>query len=244
MINSGIGDMLVTSRSFVEYVAMFAISDADLAGKILDCPAGAASFSAVARERGTAVTACDVAYDDMAGTVANARAEAVRGNEYVRAHPEQFAGQFFTDADHHLSHRLEASDDFVRDVAENPDSYVVAALPDLPFGDCSFDLVLSSHLLFTYGDRFDQATHLQFLRELLRVARKELRIFPLVSHVTHQRYEHLDALRRALHADGVETEIVAVDYDFERDAHEMLVCIRRSVISDLPSGTSCREVTG
>lgn len=226
MINSGIGDVLVTSRSFVEYVAMFSITDADLAGTILDCPAGAASFSAVARERGTAVTACDVAYGDMARTVANARAEAVRGNEYVQANPEQFAGQFFTDADHHLSHRLEASDDFVRDVAENPDSYVVAALPDLPFGDCSFDLVLSSHLLFTYGDRFDQATHLQFLRELLRVARKELRIFPLVSHVTHQRYEHLDALRKVLHAEGVETEIVAVDYDFEIDTQEMLVCIR------------------
>lgn len=226
MIKSGIGDMLVTSRSFDEYVAMFAITDADLAGTILDCPAGAASFTAVARERGTAVTACDVAYGDMARTVANARAEAVRGNEYVQANSEQFAGRFFTDADHHLRHRLHASENFVRDVAENPDSYVVAALPDLPFDDRSFDLVLSSHLLFTYSDRFDQATHLQFLRELLRVARKELRIFPLVSHVTHQRYEHLDALRKVLRAEGVETEIVAVDYDFEVDAQEMLVCIR------------------
>ncbi|OYD69804.1 methyltransferase domain-containing protein [Rhodococcus sp. OK302] len=226
MIKSGIGDVLVTSRSFVEYVAMFSITDADLAGTILDCPAGAASFSAVARERGTAVTACDVAYGDMARTVANAGAEAIRGNEYVEANPEQFSGEFFTDANHHLSHRLQASEDFARDVAENPDSYVVAALPDLPFDNRSFDLVLSSHLLFTYGDRFDQGTHLQFLRELLRVARKELRIFPLVSHVTHQRYEHLDALRKVLRADVVETEIVAVDYDFEIDAQEMLVCIR------------------
>ena len=32
---------------------------------------------------------------------------------------------------------------------------MTAALPDLPFPDDAFDLVLSSHLLFTYADRLD-----------------------------------------------------------------------------------------
>lgn len=36
---SGIGAMLVSSRSLAEYRAMFALSNGDLAKRILDCPA-------------------------------------------------------------------------------------------------------------------------------------------------------------------------------------------------------------
>jgi ubiquinone/menaquinone biosynthesis C-methylase UbiE len=38
---------------------------------------------------------------------------------------------------------------FGTDLTAHPDRYVAALLPPLPFPDNSFDLVLTSHLLFT-----------------------------------------------------------------------------------------------
>lgn len=224
----GIGDMLVTSRSFDEYVAMFALTDRDLSGTILDCPAGAASFGAIARRHGATVTSCDVAYGEMSRTLSSARDEVRRGHRYVQDHSDRYAGTFFTDADHHLTHRLAAADDFVDDATLDPGAYVAGSLPDLPFTDGAFDLVLSSHLLFTYDDRLDEAAHLGCLRELIRVARREVRVFPLVSHITHGRCRHLEALRAQVRRDGIETAVVDVDYGFEDGARQMLVCRLRT----------------
>ena len=42
-------------RSFDEYRAMFALSDADLDGRLLGCGDGPASFNAVATRRGAKV---------------------------------------------------------------------------------------------------------------------------------------------------------------------------------------------
>ena len=65
--------------------------------------------------------------------------------------------------------------------------YVVAALPRLPFDDGAFRLVLSAYLLFAYPDHLDEAAHERALRELLRVAREEVRVFPLIdtAYVRH-----------------------------------------------------------
>ena len=49
-------------RSFEEYQAMFAISDADLAGRILGCGDGPAGFNAVGTRRGATIISCDPIY--------------------------------------------------------------------------------------------------------------------------------------------------------------------------------------
>lgn len=49
-------------RSFEEYLAMFALSDLDLKGRLLGCGDGPASFNAVATSQGVAVTSCDPIY--------------------------------------------------------------------------------------------------------------------------------------------------------------------------------------
>src|SRR5689334_4394176 len=49
-------------RSFDEYRAMFALSDADLEGRVLGCGDGPASFNAVATRRGANVISCDPLY--------------------------------------------------------------------------------------------------------------------------------------------------------------------------------------
>lgn len=226
MSNKGIGNMLVSSRSFDEYVAMFSLDDADLSSTILDCPAGAASFTAGARKRGALVTACDRVYTDKQSLMEAARAETIRGNEYVSANAGDFSGTFFRDARHHLEHRLDAVDRFADDCTAHPESYVAGTLPELPFADRSFDLVVSSHLLFTYGDSLDVETHHAYLSELVRVAREEVRVFPLMPMGSPERYPHLDILRRLLAESGIETGIVAVEYEFQRGGNEMLVCRR------------------
>ncbi|HEX5187442.1 MAG TPA: hypothetical protein VFV86_11185 [Nitrososphaeraceae archaeon] len=57
--------------------------------------------------------------------------------------------------------------------------YVKAVLPKLPFGYKSFDLVLSSNFLFYYHNMFDYDFHHDSILEMLRVASKEVRIFPV-----------------------------------------------------------------
>jgi hypothetical protein len=47
-----VGDYLISARSFEEYRAMFAITDAGLTGAVLDCPGGGSSFTAGQRGRG------------------------------------------------------------------------------------------------------------------------------------------------------------------------------------------------
>ena len=49
-------------RSYDEYVRMFALSEADLAGRLLGCGNGPASFDSEATRRGGRVVSCDPPY--------------------------------------------------------------------------------------------------------------------------------------------------------------------------------------
>lgn len=219
-----LGSTLFSARSLAEYRAMFALTDDDLTGRVLDCPGGAASFTAdVAASGGTAV-AVDVAYDRPAAELAAlARAEAHRGNAYMAGNAERYAWTWFPDLAAHHQTRLDAADAFARDVVAHPERYVAAALPRLPFPDRAFDLVLSAHLLFTYRDRLDADFHLQALLELNRVARAQVRLFPLVEHTGRSNEKLLDQLRARLNEYGVDSDIRRVDYEFQRGASQMLV---------------------
>jgi ubiquinone/menaquinone biosynthesis C-methylase UbiE len=97
------------------------------------------------------------------------------------------------------------------------------SLPDLPFADDSFDLVLSSHLLFTYSDRLDRAFHRAALLELARVSRGQVRAFPLVSQIGRPETELVEQVMADLAAADVRASIRAVDYYFEPGAGSMLV---------------------
>jgi hypothetical protein len=220
----GLGDIIVTARPFDEYMAMFHLSDHDLAaGAVLDCPAGASGFAAGARARGCDVTAADPEYAGPApALVERAHRDTAFGNRYVRENPGTYAWGFFRDPDDHLSRRMDAVDEFARDRAANPSAYVAAALPRLPFGDGAFRLVVSSHLLFVYPDHFDYPQHLAFARELARVASVEARVFPLVDTTTRP-WPHVQRLRGDLHAVGVWSEVRPVPYEFIRGGDQMLV---------------------
>lgn len=225
--SSGIGGMLVSSRSLAEYRAMFDLSDADLGRRVLDCPAGASSFTAEVNATGGDVTACDPIYADQ-GPVTLARRsrdETNRGNAYVRAHPEQYRWSFFADPDEHQRSRHAAGSRFAADMERHPNRYVAGSLPALPFIAGNFDLVLSSHLLFSYADRLDFAFHRAAILELVRVAREEVRIFPLVA-MGAVAYPNLDQLRAQLSGHGVRSRIVDVNYELQAGGYQMMTCHR------------------
>jgi len=219
----GLGDIIVTSRGFDEYCAMFDLAELALGElEILDCPGGASGFPAGARALGARVVSVDPVYlIPSAELLARARRDTLHGNQYLRDHPDLYVFEWFTDADDHATRRLSSLAAFARDFAGPDDRYVPARLPALPFADGSFDLVLSGHLLFTYPDHMDEAAHLAALRELVRVSRRQVRVFPLVdTTVTPSPY--LDKLRRVLETEGARTALRRVPYHFQRGADTML----------------------
>ena len=59
----GIGDIIVSSRPYDEYLAMFGLEErVVLAGPVLDCPGGAGPFGAAVRARGGRAVSADPAY--------------------------------------------------------------------------------------------------------------------------------------------------------------------------------------
>ena len=217
-----VGETLLSARSADEYLAMFDLHLDELrSSRVLDCPGGAAAFTAACAQAGVAAVAVDPAYAAArAARVARARADAARGSAYVRAHADRYAWTFFADPDEHDRARSTAVERFADDVAVAPHRYVAGELPALPFADGSFDLAVSSHLLFTYDDRLDLTFHVAAMREMLRVS-TEVRVFPLLGGGRTEGL--LPAVTAALRADGVDVAIRQVGYELQRGGNEMLV---------------------
>jgi hypothetical protein len=220
-----IGAMLVSSRSLAEYQAMFALTDADLARSILDCPGGVASFTAEVTGAGGQVRACDPIYDRPTQAITElSKADMLRAQRYQREHPDGYVWSFFDGPAHYLESRFHAADLFSRHREASPEHYIVAALPDLPFADREFDLALSSHLLFAYADRLDHDFHLRSIQELVRVA-AEVRVYPLVPF-GYPDNPALPALIDHLNETGLTAETREVDYELHRGATTMLRIVR------------------
>jgi hypothetical protein len=218
-----IGDYLVSARSFAEYRAMFDLTDGDLAGRVLDCPGGGASFTATARALGVDAVAVDPVYALPAGELAARMAgELARGSRWTEAHRDRYVWDFHGSPAGHARLRAASAQLFLRDRPAAPGRYVPGALPALPFRDGSADLVLSSHLLFTYADRLDAAFHLAALLEMRRVSRGRVRVYPLVDQAGAALPDLLGSLLAGLGAAGVPAAVRTVGYEFQRGATEML----------------------
>ncbi|MCP2293243.1 class I SAM-dependent methyltransferase [Nocardia amikacinitolerans] len=220
-----LGEFLISARSLAEYRAIFDLADTDLRGRrILDCPGGAASFAAEAAVLGAQVTATDPIYAKPATELRElARTETERGSAYAGAHHDRYRWDFYGDPDRLQAVRLSAAGRFGADLAAHPDRYVAAQLPALPFADNSFDLTLSSHLLFTYADRLDADFHLAALLELSRVTQGETRLYPLVDHTGRHQDDLVAHLRKELHHKGIPTTLRPTRYEFHHGATSMLV---------------------
>ncbi|MFD6161852.1 methyltransferase domain-containing protein [Nocardia sp. NPDC060256] len=219
-----LGEFLVSARSLAEYRAIFTLTDADLHGRILDCPGGAASFTAEANALGADVTATDPIYarppDELRSL---ASAETDRGSDWATAHSERYRWDWYGGPRQLRAMRHAAARRFGADLSAHPERYIAAALPSLPFPDDSFDLALSSHLLFTYADRLTPDFHLEALLELARVCAGEIRAYPLVDHLGIHQDELVAYLRKELEDKGIRTGLREISYEFHHGANTVLV---------------------
>jgi hypothetical protein len=203
---------------------MFDLAADDLEGGVLDVCAGGSSFVAECGALGASAWAVDPAYASSPSRLAEAvRSSVDEGHRIIAEHPDRFVWTYYASPDHHRQIRETAADRFLLDCAARPGCYVAGELPRLPFRDGSARLVLCSHLLFTWSDQLDPAWHLAALRELVRVAAAQARVFPLVVAGTGGPVPFLAAVLEELRSDGVRTTVRKVPYEFQAGADEMLV---------------------
>lgn len=219
-------------RSLAEYTSFFNLNLRQLKGKaVLDVAAGPASFTAEACRAGIDAVAVDPLYGSRLETLAT-HVQLDYGRMLksmrMRKNRDRFRMKSFRSMAAAERDRSAAARRFLEDYEAHfvHGRYYGAALPQLPFFDRTFHVVLCAHLLFLYAAQFDYVFHLAACRELLRVARYEVRIHP-VCGADGKPYQELERLRRELANDGIESEVRAVDYEFFAGANSMLVLTRK-----------------
>jgi hypothetical protein len=202
---------------------MFSLSGADLAGRILGCGDGPASFNAEATRIGTKVVSCDPLYafskDDIKARIVAIYEQVI---EQTRQNQNEFVWEAITSVEELDQVRMAAMEAFLDDYPAGliEGRYLDLELPSLSFPDGDFDLALCSHLLFLYSRQLDETFHHSSLLELCRVA-NEVRVFPLLA-LGGAISPHLDGSVEMLRAAGHQVSIQRVNYEFQRGACEML----------------------
>jgi SAM-dependent methyltransferase len=210
-------------RSFEEYVAMFALTEADLGSRILGCGDGPASFNAGLTKRGGCVVSVDPLYrfsaNDIREQIRRTYAEVL---EQTRRNAHEFIWTSIKSVEELGRLRMAAMEEFLTDyprgVAEK--RYVEGELPRLPFPDGSFDLALCSHLLFLYSEHLSEDFHVESIQELCRIA-GEARIFPLLE-LGSKKSRHVPAVVGRLAAAGYAVSVETVPYEFQRGGNQMM----------------------
>ncbi|WP_308638724.1 class I SAM-dependent methyltransferase [Paenibacillus silvisoli] len=201
----------VTCRSFEEYVLMFDLEQKDLAacGSMLDIAAGASSFTAEAHGRGLDAYAVDPRYElAPKQLIGDAGEEIAVSTAKLAQLSDRFDFSYYGDLDRHRAGREASLAKFAShygaaEVREN--RYRSGTLPNLPFEDNRFGLVLCSHFLFLYEEQFDYDFHLAAVLDMMRVCKPggSVRIYPLIS-LKWEPYAHLEQLLEAVRAEGAE----------------------------------------
>lgn len=210
-------------RSFDEYRAMFALDEDHLAGRILGCGDGPASFNAQATRRGSTVISCDPIYRwDVEAIQRRIDQTYEQVLEQTRQNQHEFVWASIKTVDELGRTRMAAMRDFIADfpTGKHEGRYVEAELPSLPFDDRSFDLALCSHLLFLYSAQLGEAFHYAAVTELCRIAR-EVRIFPLLA-LGGSPSPFIESCVQRLGEAGHEVSIEPVPYEFQRGGNRMM----------------------
>jgi hypothetical protein len=216
-------------RSFDEYCRMFALTQEDLARRIVGCGDGPASFNAEATRKGHCAVSCDPIYrfdkGQLEARIADAYDEII---EQSRRNMDDFV---WTDHIRNVEElgavRMAAMQTFLADYEDGQRArrYIDAKLPTLPFADDSFDLALCSHFLFLYSLQLGEPFHRNALREMGRIAR-EVRIFPRIE-LGGTRSPYVDSCLSVFSEAGWVVTVERVPYEFRRGGNEMMRMRRR-----------------
>ena len=218
-----LSDVVPWGRTFEEYRGMFALSDEDLAKRILGCGDGPAAFNAVATEKGYQVASADPLYQFSAEEIeARIQQTALTVAEQMRRNADEFVWTHFQSVDDLITARMTVMSRLLADYSQGTADgrYVAASLPELPFAEQAFDLALCSHFLFLYSAQYDLTFHVQSIIELSRTA-SEVRVFPLLE-LGARPSRHLPAVMDSLTSAGLDVTLVPVPYEFQKGGNEML----------------------
>lgn len=211
-------------RSFDEYRRMFGLTEADLRKRILGCADGPASFNAELTAEGGTVVSCDPLYQfsavEIRQRIEDTSAEVI---EQTKRNMHEFVwSDVVPDVDALARLRMAAMERFLGDYETGRTAgwYVVAELPDLPFGTDSFDVAVCSHFLFLYSEQLSTRFHIDSIRSLTRVA-EDVRIFPLLE-LGVIRSRHIISVTTALRDAGYRVTIERVDYEFQRGGNQLM----------------------
>lgn len=210
-------------RGWLEYMKMFNLEKSSLENlKILDCAAGASSFTAHLANQGYDIRAVDILYDLKPNELENKCHEHLK--LLVKSLSEiefNFVWNFFSNISELQSYRQNACQEFSADYLKHRERYIHADLTSLPFPDNEFNLVLCSHILFIYDHRLDYEFHYNSIKEMLRVCKGDLRIYPLVKH-HEKKSAYVEKISKDFE-DDVKMELIKVDYQFRKGGNEMMV---------------------
>jgi len=215
-------DVVPWGRNLQENKSMFALDDKELHSKILGWADGPSSFNAELTQKGGHVVSIDPVYRFSAEDITRRieeTAETVMGE--VASHKDDFIWKTISDIDTLRTIRLSAMQKFLDDFDQGRQEqrYLIASLPELPFKEQQFDLVLCSHFLFLYGEHLDLSFHIASVKAMCLVGR-EVRLFPLLD-LKGNRSAYL-ALIDVLRQEGHTCHIEHVEYEFQKGGDEML----------------------
>jgi hypothetical protein len=228
-------------RSFSVYMLMFNLDLSNFRDlEILDCPSGASSFVAEASDKYKVkkVVGCDLMYDNSSSFIEKKGRDDL---EYMVNRlskvPDFYDWNMYSSIEELRKARASSLKKFISDYATKEvvnnsskkyERYVKAILPNLPFDDKSFDLVLSSNFLFYYHNMFDYDFHHDSILEMLRVTSKEVRIFP-IQKPDAKIPEYFETLMESINRhmnNKITFRIEKVKYDFRSGVNKMLVLNR------------------
>jgi len=200
----------MTCRGYEEYVRMFDLLEEEIAhGETLDIAGGGSSFTAEARERGYAAYAVDPRYEgEFEHWISEAEAEIETSTKKLAGLAGQYDWTYYGNLERHRAGRKASLQRFATHAGDvrGRECYIPGRLPKLPFDDRRFDLVLCSHFLFLYADQFDAQFHLDSVREMMRVSRRSVLIYPLIS-LRLDPYPHLEHIMEEIRNLGGRPEL-------------------------------------
>ena len=174
--------VVLLGRTFEEYRRYFLLKRDDLIGrKVLDVAGGVSSFCAEANNFGIKVTAFDPIYSLPVAKILERSEPDLESVYQSIGRVPTYRWGFYKNPAYMRTFRERASAIFYSDLKIHPERYVAGELPRLPFDDGEFDLTLVSYLLFAYQDRFGYQFHCDSILEIMRVTRREARIYPTVT---------------------------------------------------------------
>ncbi|CAM4237578.1 SAM-dependent methyltransferase [Paenibacillus endophyticus] len=202
----------MTCRGYDEYVRMFDLQPVDLErGEMLDVAAGGSSFTADANARGYRAFAVDPRYDKgIEEWISEAEQEIETSTAKLAKLQERFDWSYYGSIDQHRAGRVTSIERFKESVRDsmNKHRYAAGKLPELPYSDNRFSLILCSHFMFLYADQFGTEFHIEAMKELMRICKPggQIRIYPLLS-LNWEPYPGLEQLLHTIKENGGSAEL-------------------------------------